>query len=98
MDKSNLFLENLTALIHWTYGCQARATELAMHRIVNTNENARSVYIHTGDVKDLGVFLGMDYNKTRSISGSDQNIMRFLEHQVSILLLAYIIYIRPMEM
>ena len=97
MELSNSFLENLTALIHWTYGCQARSTELAMHRIVNSGDNARSVYVHSNDTKNL-VLLAIDYSKTRSMSGQNQNIARFLEKQVSHLILVYLIYIRPVEM
>lgn len=85
-------METLLPVIHIAYDQPARAEELATMLIKNRINAMRSVYFS----REL-VMLAGGYSKTRSTTGKDKLIARFLPEEVSDLLIKYLSLVRPME-
>ncbi|KAJ1552962.1 hypothetical protein HK405_009402, partial [Cladochytrium tenue] len=86
-------LDRLLVLIHVTAGQPARGEELAVLRVRNTSHTARSIMVMSGRT----VALVQQYAKTRSVTGQDRYILRFLHCDVGELLLKYLVLVRPVE-
>ena len=92
LKRTKAFLETLLPVIHIAYDQPARAEELATMLIKNRINAMRSVYFS----REL-VMLAGGYSKTRSTTGKDKLIARFLPEEVSDLLIKYLSLVRPME-
>ena len=83
------FLEHLLILFHMTGGQPARESEVLSMRWRNT-DTIRNTFI------DYGLVVGIPhYNKTRSVSGKDRPIPRFLPSCVSKLVVQYLTIVIP---
>ncbi|KAG0122598.1 hypothetical protein HOY82DRAFT_495545, partial [Tuber indicum] len=76
------FLELILILIHLTCGQPARGTELLSSQIANTHTHYRNLIIVEGQLSLL-----TKYNKTQSLLGKDNIILRTLPPCVSTLLI-----------
>src|SRR5262245_12632580 len=92
LKQTKAFLEIMTAVMHVSYGQPARGEELAATLIKNQILGMRSVYW----CREL-VMLGISYSKTRSASGKEKLVARFLPEEVGDVLVKYLSLVRPME-
>src|SRR5579871_609795 len=92
LKRTKAFLEIMMVVMHVSYGQPARAEELAATLIKNQILGMRSVYW----CREL-VMLGISYSKTRSASGKDKLVARFLPEEVGDVLVKYLALVRPME-
>ncbi len=84
------FIRLLLILVHVTYGQPARATELHTLLLKNSPAGPRSLYWRYGTL-----VIHLKYNKTRSSTGQDAFVPRFLPPEVASLLLWYLVYVKP---
>ncbi|KAK9490037.1 hypothetical protein V1508DRAFT_324293, partial [Lipomyces doorenjongii] len=66
-----------------------RMTEISTWLLSNSVHNRRSLYCHPRGL----LFLGM-YNKTTSMTGFERMIVHIVPHEVEVLFLRYLTYIR----
>ncbi|KAJ1541415.1 hypothetical protein HK405_010657, partial [Cladochytrium tenue] len=92
-QRAEQLLDRLLVLIHVTAGQPARGEELAVLRLCNASHTARSIVVMSGRT----VALVQQYAKTRSATGQDRYILRFLHRDVGELLLKYLVLVRPVE-
>ena len=92
LKRTKAFLETLMPTIHITYGQPSRGEELATIRVKNQLNGMRGVYMSRGLVMIL-----VSYSKTRSTTGKDKLVARFLPKEVGDLLVKYLSLVRPME-
>jgi len=92
LKRTKAFLEIMSVLIHITYGQPARGEELSTTLIKNQILGLRSIYWSRERV-----MLAISYSKTRSTTGKEQPIARYLPEEVGDLLVKYLSLVRPME-
>ena len=85
------FLEMLIVLVQMTWGQPARGEEVTGLRLVNGINRDRNVFIIDGQV-----VLVSQYHKSQAHFDSPKVIPRFLPDRVGQLMVAYIVYIRPL--
>ena len=83
-------LDILLTITHLTSGQPARAPELESLMISSFQSHGRSVYSYFDNI-----MLVTRYHKMSNSTGFDKTIPRFLPKEVSLLLLKYLIFIRP---
>ena len=93
MKDAGEFVKIMTILIHLTSGQPSRGTELLeSSSICNTESGPRSLYwVHNT------VMFVQSYNKSRSRTGKDMMIARFLPKYLLPMFLTYLVCVRPME-
>lgn len=79
----------LCALIHLSSGMPARATEICEYRLVN-GTSARNIYFVDGQILIIS-----RYNKSNSLTGRNNVILRFLPESISKLVAVWVTTIRP---
>ena len=92
LSKAEDAVSHLLFLAHIMGGAPARGTEIATYKLSNTDKAIRNVYISQRMVSLLG-----RYNKTRSFKVCDTLIPRYLDPETSKLFLAYVVFVRPLE-
>ena len=92
LKRMKAFLETLAMIIHITYGQLARVEELATILTKNQIYGMRGVYWSRGHV-----MIAAGYSKTRSMTGKDKLIARFLPEEVGDLLVKYLSLVCLME-
>ena len=80
----------LCALIHVASGMPARATEMDQYRLVN-GTSPRNIYFVDGQIMVVS-----RYNKTNSLTGRNNLILRFLPEVVSKMIAVWITMVRPL--
>ena len=93
LDRVWQFVRLLIALVHLTSGQPARAPELASILVANMKRGARGVHATQGRI-----MLVTRYWKGRNVYGRDRPVARFLPNELSRLLLAYLVLVRPIEL
>lgn len=93
LSNSEDLLKLFMAAIILTSGMPARSTELGTSLLANTLVESRHLFVAYNSL-----VLTINYNKSRSMTGKDNVIPRFLASEVAHLLLQYLVYIRPFEM
>ena len=90
LDLYDEYLENLLLVIHIGSGMPARATELETYTVCNGRSSMRTVYF-------LGerIFFHSVYSKTRSVTGVNKGIARFLNEDASKTVITDLIFVRP---
>ncbi|EEB05000.2 hypothetical protein SJAG_05105 [Schizosaccharomyces japonicus yFS275] len=86
------FTEYLMVLIHIGAGQPARGNEFAKWKFRNTAEDKRELFIHMGRLMFI-----KHYGKQRNMTNKEDFSPRFLPRQLSLLLLRYLVLIRPAE-
>ena len=92
LKRTKAFLEILMTVIHIVYGQPARAEELGTVMIRNQLNGMRGIFWSRERV-----MLTVGYTKTRSTTGKDKLIARYLPKGVGDLLVKYLSIVRPME-
>lgn len=87
----NKYINNLNVLIHIESGIPARATEMESTRIENGHSTQRNIFLLKNQV-----FTFLEYNKTRGITLANKEIARFMDVNVSKLLIKDLLYFRPL--
>lgn len=90
LGKSQILLELLIVLIQTTWGLPARMSEI-LTLLINNGQKRRNIYIY----QDC-VCVGLEYNKTDSITNSECILFRFLPVSVSYILLKYLLLVLPL--
>lgn len=85
------FLEMLIVLVQMTWGQPARGEEVTGLRLVNGINRDRNIFIIDGQV-----VLVSQYHKSQAHFDSPKVIPRFLPDHIGQLIIAYIVYIRPL--
>jgi hypothetical protein len=94
VKKAENLLENLLILIHLSSGNVARGSEYRSLMLRGLADKAsRNIYWEFETITIIP-----SYIKTRSVMGHDSRIARFCPPSVAMLLLEYLVYIRPIEM
>lgn len=90
LDRYDRLQELTLSYMHLTSGMPARATELESYKLCNGPSAQRSVYV-------LGkkFLLLPHYNKTRNLMEREKIIARFLDEDISLLLLKDLVFLRP---
>ena len=81
----------IAVLVHLTSGMPARATEIVTNMVRSSSCALRTVHY-----AQRMVYLVTSYNKSNSSTGKTKKIARFVPQNVSDLLIADILYIRPL--
>jgi len=89
IDKLMHILFFLTQL---SSGMPARMPEIETHTLVNTSSGRRSFYFTSGTI-----CLITWYWKGRNCTTNDKPVARFLPRDLALLLLRYIVWVRPMQ-
>lgn len=91
--RSRTLLDLIIVLIYMSGGQPPRMSGMEPYQMVNTLEKRNLFW--TGDYQFL---LIQYYSKNTSQQGIAHNVARYLPHSLSVLLLVYFVYIRPIEM
>ena len=86
------FLRLIVTLTTLLYGPPGRASELAASLLQNESTRTRSVVL----MDHLLTFLG-EYNKTSRAHARDKLIARSLPRELSVIIIFYLVYVRPLE-
>jgi hypothetical protein len=92
LNRCKKLLETLIVLCHVLGGQPARGTELATLRWRNAIDEQRGVYWANGTIMLLVM-----YSKTRSITGRNKLIPRFMPKRLGTMLAEYLAIVRPLE-
>jgi hypothetical protein len=76
--------------VYFTGGQPSRGLELGSIKYQNTESTSRNVAISNGEV-----FVASEYNKARASTNYSFHVVRYLPKPVAILVVLYLIYIRP---
>jgi hypothetical protein len=93
MSKASTFVDYLICLVHLSSGQPSRVTELCLYRLRNSRFSNRSVFLFDGTIALL-----QTYHKSLSMTTINKAISRYLPEDLSVLLINYLIFIRPFEM
>ncbi|KAI9830884.1 MAG: hypothetical protein M1826_004314 [Phylliscum demangeonii] len=90
LRRERRFLDRLMCCFHLCGGQPARAPELGSLKVCNTPYTARGLYIVAGEV----VFI-TSYDKNMARRDDVESVLRFLPPAVGILLVRYLVFVRP---
>jgi hypothetical protein len=91
LSNHSSLMENILFLVHLTSGMPGRATELATYTIANGASVCRAV-IKSGK----RVCLSAQYSKTDNLRRSTEPVARYLDEEISSLLVQELLVIRPL--
>jgi hypothetical protein len=84
------YIVNLLVAVHIGSGMPARATELETYCISNGISSIRTVYYNQGQI-----MFYVEYSKTRAFREANRNVVRFMDEEMSEVLLKDLMIVRP---
>ena len=90
-DSVQRFLRHLAALFHLAAGQPLREPEFLSITCRNTQKRRSIMFMHKG------VMIHTGYHKMQTLSGMHRDNVRFLPRALAVLLLDYLIYVRPLR-
>jgi len=93
LSKCNNLQKLFLVYIHMTSGQPARATELELYTIINTEHRGRTIK----QMEDFNIVLHQSYGKVDQLKIADSNTLRFLDPSFGLLFNKYLALMRNIE-